>query len=318
MIVAGACGVGGAAPRRSMAPETAGSPGAAAAPSAPVAATSSTTVAPTTTTTTAVAGPPYPVSQLTRPFVDTSRPTVSNGVTISSSRALTTMVWLPQAPGRRPLVVFAHGFDVGPGTYASLLQAWAAHGYVVAAPEFPLTDPAVAGDHLDESDIDRQPADVRFVVDQLVSGPLAGRIDPARVAVAGHSDGGETVVGAGETPTPPGEPAYRAVVAMSAQVVPGTSGPYPPMLITQGDSDTINPPSLAYQLYDSAGPPKYLLTLRGAGHLPPLEAGSAWLPGIEAVTEAFLDAYDAGTAPVSAIPAAAAAYGNQSLQYVSG
>lgn len=89
---------------------------------------------------------------------------------------------------------------------------------------------------------------------------------------------------------------------------PGTPAPYPPLLITQGDADTINPPALAYQLYDSARPPRFLLILRGGGHLPPLQAGSAWLPGIEAVTEAFLDAYDAGTAPVSQVGATAAAY----------
>ena len=75
-------------------------------------------------------------------------------------------MWLPAAPGRRPLIVFAHGFDVGPGIYAALLDAWAAHGYVVAAPEFPLTDPAVAGASLDENDINNQPADLRFVTER--------------------------------------------------------------------------------------------------------------------------------------------------------
>ncbi len=254
------------------------------------------------------AHPPYPVAETTFHLVDRSRPTISRGHLISANRALTTEVWVPRAAGRLPLVVFAPGFDAGPGDYGALLGAWAAHGYVVAAPEFPLTDPAVAGGALDEADIDNQPADVRFVADWLVgpSSPLAARLDPARVAVAGHSDGGETVLAAALAPAPPGEPVFRAVIAMSAQPVPGDPGPYPPLLVTQGDADTVNPPALGRRLYDSAGPPRYLLVLHGGGHLPPLQAGSAWLPGIEAVTEAFLDAYAARTAPAAALAAAAA------------
>jgi pimeloyl-ACP methyl ester carboxylesterase len=80
----------------------------------------------------------------------------------------------------------------------------------------------------------------------------------------------------------------------------------PPILVTQGDADTINPPSWGAQTWDQAAGPKYLLVLRGGGHLPPLQAGSAWLPGIEAVSEAFLDAYLVGDGATSAIPTAAA------------
>ena len=43
-----------------------------------------------------------------------------------------------RAPGPFPLVIFGHGFAVTPGPYASLLEAWARAGYVVAAPIFPL------------------------------------------------------------------------------------------------------------------------------------------------------------------------------------
>ncbi len=251
---------------------------------------------------------PYPVREVTLALVDTSRPTVSHGREISRSRALTTLVWLPDAPGRWPLVVFAHGFEVGPAPYEALLEAWAAHGYVVAAPEFPLTDAAVAGPYLDESDIDHQPADVRFVTDSLVAagGPLASHIDPRRVAVAGHSDGAETALAASIAPAPAGEPAYRAVIAMSVQPLPGVaSTANPPILVTQGDADTINPPAYGYQTWDRAAAPRYLLILHGGGHLPPLEAGSRWLAGVEATTESFLDCYVAGDAAATAIAAAA-------------
>jgi predicted dienelactone hydrolase len=138
------------------------------------------------------------VQEITLTLVDRSRPTVTHGRLLSPFRRLTTPVWLPGAAGRRPLIVFAHGFDVGPDAYGALLNAWSAHGYAVAAPEFPLTDPAVAGANLDENDINNQPADLRFVADAVTGtgSPVATRVDPARVALAGHSDGAESALAA--------------------------------------------------------------------------------------------------------------------------
>jgi pimeloyl-ACP methyl ester carboxylesterase len=229
---------------------------------------------------------------------------------------LTTLVWLPAAPGRRPLIVFAHGFDVGPDAYGALLDAWAARGYVVAAPEFPLTDPAVAGAGLDESDINNQPADLRFVTDVLTAAgsPVSTRVDRGRVGVAGHSDGGESALAAGVRPTLTGEPRYRALIAMSVQPLPGAGvSVNPPILVTQGDRDTINPPDYGMTAWQRAASPKYLLVLHGGGHLAPLEPGSPWLPGVEAVTGAFLDAYLAGDAGPTDVTTAAAAAGRGGL-----
>ena len=304
--------------RAAASPSSTSAPPPSVAPATSVASTT-TSAAPTTTTTTTTSiapGPPFPVAGVSLPFVDPSRPTVSHGHTVSANRALTTTVWFPNRPGRFPLVVFAHGFQVSPAPYASLLETWAAHGFVVAAPAFPLTDPDVAGANLDEADIDNQPADVRFVTDQLVSqnSPVSGRIDPSRIAVAGHSDGAETALAAGTSPAPSGEPPYRAVLVLSGQPVPGAAGRNPPALVIQGDADTINPPDYGYSTWDQAASPKYLLVLRGAGHLPPFESGSAWLAGVESVTDAFLDAYAAGDAPVQAIAADAARYANMSLR----
>jgi pimeloyl-ACP methyl ester carboxylesterase len=252
------------------------------------------------------------VQRISLPLVDRSRPTISHGHLVSSVRSLTTLVWVPAAPGRRPLIVFAHGFDVGPDDYGALLAAWAAHGYVVAAPEFPLTDPAVAGANLDEDDINNQPADLRFVTDSLAAttSPVSARLDTGRVAVAGHSDGGESALAATVLSVPAGEPRYRGLIAMSVQPLPGSGATAnPPILVTQGDADTINPPAYGLQTWQQSASPKYLLVLHGGGHLPPLQAGSPWLPGVEAVTEAFLDAYVAGDAPRSGVARAAGASG---------
>jgi poly(3-hydroxybutyrate) depolymerase len=233
---------------------------------------------------------------------------VANGQVIAGSRTLTTLVWAPEAPGRWPLLVFAHGFQVGPAPYLTLLEAWASAGWVVAAPEFPLTDQSVAGSNLDENDIVNQPADVRFVIDQLVAptSPLARVIDPSRVAIAGHSDGAETVLAASGVPTPPGEPVIRAVIAMSVSPLPGvTRTTNPPILITQGDADDINPETLGIQTWQAAASPKFLMLLHGGGHLPPLEAGSAWLPALERATETFLDRYVQGSATTAQVLQAA-------------
>ncbi|HUE58303.1 MAG TPA: hypothetical protein VMO88_01845, partial [Acidimicrobiales bacterium] len=254
-------------------------------------------------------GPPFQVGTATVQLVDVSRPTVSHGRTISSSRALTTLVWYPMISGRSPLIVFAHGYQVGPAPYEAMLEAWAAHGYVVAAPEFPLTDQDIAGANLDENDINNQPADLRFVTDSLVAAgsPVAPRIDPSRVGLAGHSDGAESALAESVLPAPPGQPAFRAFVAMSVQELPGVNHTAnPPMLVTQGDADTINPPSYGYTVYQDGASPKLLLVIKRGEHLPPLEAGSAWLPGIEAAAEAFLDAYVAGDGPVSRVQASVA------------
>jgi fermentation-respiration switch protein FrsA (DUF1100 family) len=78
----------------------------------------------------------------------------------------------------------------------------------------------------------------------------------------------------------------------------------PPLLVTQGDADTINPPREGVETWDDAAGPKYLVILHGAGHLPPLEMGSSWLPGIEATTEAFLRTYLADAATPDSIVAA--------------
>ncbi len=266
-------------------------------PTTSAAPTTATTVAAPPNSAPAPSQPPYPVTSSVLPLVDTSRPTVSHGSVVATSRTLTTLVWAPAVPGRWPLVVFGHGFQVGPEPYEAMLQAWSSAGYVVAAPEFPLGDQAVAGANLDENDLMNEPDDLRFVIDSLVApgSPEAARIDPSRVAAAGHSDGAEAAVAAGVNPVPPGEPVIRAVIAMAVSPIP-PGGPLatPPVLITQGDADSINPTVLGQQVYGQVRSPKYFLDLLGGGHLPPVEAGSAWLPTIDAVAEDFLNLYVAG------------------------
>jgi hypothetical protein len=212
----------------------------------------------------------------------------------SAERPRTTPV-----AGRFPLIVFGHGFDVAPGIYARLLDAWAAAGYVVAAPTFPLSNPGAPGGP-NERDLPNQPGDVSFVITRMLAADDAGGrlhdlIAPHAIAVAGQSDGGDTALAVAYDPRDR-DSRVSAVVILSGAYDPFVSifpiAPAgPPLLATQGTADPINLPSATAAFYDPAPAPKYLLQLLGAGHLPPYTDGQPQLGVVERVTVAFLDEY---------------------------
>jgi len=219
------------------------------------------------------------------------------------------------APGPFPLVVFAHGFDVTPATYARLLANWTRAGYVVAAPLFPLTNPHAPGGP-DEADVVNQPGDISFVISRLIAanaapGPLAGLIDARRIAVAGHSDGAETALAVAASRR------YRDARVTAALILSGAEmsgiGGYrfapggPALLAAQGTRDTFNESRYTYAYFGAARRPKYLLRLLGAGHLPPYTTQQPQLAIVERVTRAFLDGYLKGSATALA---AMAPFGN--------
>ena len=141
--------------------------------------------------------------------VDPSRATpLVPGVAASSSRGSPTTVYLPSSSDPAPLIVLAHGAGGAPEKFTQLATYWAAHGYVVAVPRFPLTNDRVPQPVL--GDFPEQGRDVRFVIDEMLArsaaadDPLAGRIDPERLGLFGLSLGSVTVWSEvfGEAPDP--------------------------------------------------------------------------------------------------------------------
>jgi pimeloyl-ACP methyl ester carboxylesterase len=256
----------------------AASPGAGSPTTAAV-ATPTVSVSPSPSATSA----PGRVTRSWLTVVDRTRWTVSDGHVLAHSRTLRTLILHPPTAGRHPLIVFCHGYDITPMAYLHMLRHWAAAGFMVAAPYFPLTRSS-AGRWLDENDVAQQPKDVSVVL-TAVERRFGAKVDRDGVVVAGHSDGGST--------------AFAAAFADRVRDRWGGLGRFSeprrrvPMLLVQSDRDEFNPLSAAARLWAIARAPKIYLHLHGARHLPPFSSVCAWRPIVEAVTTDFLRAWTA-------------------------
>jgi dienelactone hydrolase len=215
------------------------------------------------------------------------------------TRDLLTVIHYPLATtGPLPLLVFAPGFMQCGAPYSDLLQYWASAGYVVATVNFPLTDCRAAAP--DEQDLVNQPADMSYAISRLLElrlpDPLAGRLAPAEIAVAGQSDGGDTVAALAAAACCT-DHRVRAAAVLSGAEWPPMPGPYfprgaavPPMLFTQGTADTVNPPWTSVQLYRAdRNRARFYLTLLGADHTTPYWGSNAAERTVASATLAFFD-----------------------------
>jgi alpha-beta hydrolase superfamily lysophospholipase len=201
------------------------------------------------------------------------------------------------ADGRFPIVVYAHGVSSNGTERNDALARWAAAGYVVVAPTFPLSSSG-----FDVSDLPNQPRDVEFVVEQFraavaeVDHELHGRVRSDCLALAGHSLGAATVLAAAFDPCC-GTTGARAVVDIGGLVIPLTEGadlgaadPLP-TLIVHGVRDATVPHDQAGRTADTVaatGAPVWTVSITEGQHSSMFEPPEVDL--LTATVVAFLDA----------------------------
>jgi dienelactone hydrolase len=206
----------------------------------------------------------------------------------------------PAAAGRPyPLLVFAHGFDATPAMYASLLSRWASAGYVVVAPTIPLLNADAPGraSHTDYGVPNI--TDLDFALSEALrrsatpGDPIAGLVDPNRIAVAGHSDG-EVLAYALAFEGCCHDPRVKAVIPMAgnlanAEAAPSATGV--PVLHIMNDHDQYDPyaASIAWDR-QNLPTPRYLLTLVSEVHVPAYSDPSD--PHFDLVVQATVDFLD--------------------------
>jgi dienelactone hydrolase len=320
LVVAGFVAFGGA-------DDDGPSAGAPTPTSSSAPAPSTTAPAPTTapaTTNAPVAAPPttslkaldtrrrYAVGTRTLTFVDSSRPTSPNGdFGGAPNRTLPTELWYPavgdpaaapavdatpdKAHGPYPLVLFAHGYDVTPDFYAPLLERWAAAGYVVAAPVFPILSGSDGG--ASHVDYEQTFGDASFVITQVLDlgrgELLAGMVDPDRIAAAGHSDGEVVSFGVGFLQCCR-DARVRAVISMAGDLAnannPSVRDTGTPILhiMETGDEYDPYPHSIQWDR-DNLTAPRWLVTLSST-HVPPYtQPGDPAFELVSSITVAYLD-----------------------------
>ena len=153
-------------------------------------------------------------------------------------RAIPILVYLPSEDSPCPVLLFSHGLGGSRKGCAYLGRHWAARGYASVFLQHPGSDESVWRDvpRRERMDAMREAAsgrnfvlrvrDVPAVLDQLerwnATGdhPLAGRLDPTRVGMSGHSFGAVTTQAVSGQSTPRGRKLFtdariRAAIALS-------------------------------------------------------------------------------------------------------
>jgi dienelactone hydrolase len=259
----------------------------------------------------------YAVGMKTQTFVDSTRPT--EGINLPS-RSLLTAIYYPalgpptaqpvqDAPpdtkhGPYPLILFSHGLGARGVAYQDVIKTWVSAGYVVAAPDYPVSNTntpggvnfgrAVAG-------VKNQPADASFVINEVLTldkdSKQLGGIDAKRIGASGHSLGGITTYGLAYSACCR-DKRVKAAIPMS-----GLAGIVEPaeqyfqngstaLLGLHGNADGTVPYAAGTNAYGLAKPPKFFLTFIGAGHVSPFLGGNENDPSANALKQSTVDFWD--------------------------
>jgi dienelactone hydrolase len=223
--------------------------------------------------------------------------------------SLAADVIYPKEGGPYPVIIFSHGAGGTPYAYRELTSAWAEAGFVVVAPTHGDARPLLRARGLEGRELmvellrsavdpaswERRVGDIKAIMDVLpklasADQRLAGKVDPQRVGVGGHSYGAFTsmLVACAQPRSPAGgvvnhrDPRPRAFLLLSAQG-PGQQGLHRdswrscdrPMMVMTGTEDRGRPRGdqppqtwreklLPYELSPPGG--KVGVVLNGAAH----------------------------------------------------
>jgi predicted dienelactone hydrolase len=221
-------------------------------------------------------------------FVDRSRATPANGNYAGDPvRTLVVDMWYPStmaggpytdppfAGGQYPLILHSHGLMDSRRNEAYLGEQLASRGYIVAAPDYPLSNGTAPGGAT-VADTAQQPLDARFVIDQLLaagddpSSPFFGAFDATRIGASGLSLGGLTTLLLAYHPRlrDPRVSAAMAMAAPSCMLEPAFfRNVDPPLLLVHGDSDLVVPiDANSRRLFPLTPSPSELVVLQNASH----------------------------------------------------
>jgi triacylglycerol lipase len=166
-------------------------------------------------------------------------------------------VYSPNTAGQYALVAMCPGFTATQSSVAALGRRLATHGFVVVTinTNSSLDFPPSRGTQL--------LAALR-TVSALTSGPVAGKIDPARLVVSGHSMGGGGALYASVS-----NPALRASVPLAPFSFDNSFNTSVPQLLIGGQNDSVAPPAIHSRAFYAAMPDatsKTYAEIAGAEH----------------------------------------------------
>ncbi len=192
--------------------------------------------------------------------------------------------------GRHPLIAFSHGYGGHRRQSTFLCSHLASHGYVVAAVDhtgntvFDILHTVMqlqSGGPRPDTDailrefIEARPADVSFMIDQLLVGEFASMIDADRIGMTGHSFGGWTTLVTSTrdrricfdvTLTTAGGASLLPAELLSKALLAGWSRDIPTLFVV-ADRDTILPLDGMRGLLKRAPAGTKMVIIRNADHM---------------------------------------------------
>ncbi len=173
------------------------------------------------------------------------------------------------AKGPFPLVLFSHGSGGWRDVYGNLLSGIASWGFVIASTDFTeygllagFSGTLAAGEAKATAIVGTLHATLDLMTAQngAVGGRFVHRIDPVRIAAAGHSTGGRTMFRL------LGDSHIRTIIgwAPDGPAAPVTSST--PTLIIGGDGDAAITPAEVTATYGELRPSKRVVSIANMGH----------------------------------------------------